>query len=356
MAAIDTATKIRHGEELDESKLEAFLRERIEDPGEGFSIRQFPGGHSNLTYQVTLGENEYVLRRPPFGSKVKGAHDMGREFTVLSHLSKVYPQAPTPILFCQDPEVIGADFYLMQRIQGVIYRNRKPDDFNLSQEQIRETCVSFVKNLVHLHSIDYEAAGLAELKREGQYTERQVMGWSKRYFGSKTDEVLDIEATSKWLQERIPPDSGSVIVHNDYKFDNIVLDPDDNSKIIGVLDWEMTTIGDPLMDLGTALGYWAENEDEDEIKVVQSFLTTLPGALNRQELADLYASESGRPIPELTFYYVFALFKLAVIVQQIYYRYHHGFTQDPRFASMIDMVYALGKKSQRAIESNSIRP
>ncbi len=356
MTPIDTATDIRPGEELDEAKLEAYLREHIPDAREGFVLKQFPGGHSNLTYQVTLGEQEYVLRRPPFGSKVKSAHDMGREYKVLSNLCKVYPPAPTPIVFCQDPEIIGTDFYLMERIQGGIYRNRKPEDFSLSEKEIRETCVAFVQNLVDLHHIDYKAAGLADLRREGQYTERQVMGWSKRYSGSKTDEVADIEATAKWLQERIPPDSGAVIVHNDYKFDNIVLDPANHQRIIGVLDWEMTTIGDPLMDLGTTLGYWAEDEDEDEIKVVQSFLTTLPGALNRQEIAELYSERSGREIPDLTFYYVFALFKLAVIVQQIYYRYHQGLTQDPRFAKMIDMVYALGKKSQRAIKADSIRP
>lgn len=355
MTAIDSAGAIRKGEELDEAGLEAHLRAFLPDAGEGFSVSQFPGGHSNLTYLVTLGDREYVLRRPPFGSKVKSAHDMKREFTVLSGLSRVYPPAPEPVLFCDDDAVLGADFYLMKRIRGVIHRNRRPEDFSMAPEEVRRACETFVENLVRLHSIDYEAAGLSDLRREGEFVERQVLGWAKRYVGSQTDDIPDIEAVSKWLQERIPPDVGAVVVHNDYKFDNLVFDPDDGSRIIGVLDWEMATIGDPLLDLGVALGYWAESEDEEEIKVVQCFLTTQPGALNRLEIAELYSKLSGRPIPELTFYYVFALFKLATIVQQIFYRFAQGLTQDPRFATMIHMVRALGRKSIRAIESGRIR-
>ena len=355
MRPIDSATSIRPGEELDEKKLETYLRQHLPEAGPGFVLKQFPGGHSNLTYLVVLGGKEYVLRRPPFGSQVKSAHDMGREFKVLSSLSKVYSPAPKPMVFCRDRDIIDADFYLMERIQGVIYRSRPPEDFSLTKEEIRETCVAFVENLVRLHQIDYRTAGLADLRRQGQYTERQVKGWTKRYFNSKTDDIPEIEATMEWLGERIPPDSDAVIVHNDYKFDNIVLSPGNPSEIIGVLDWEMATIGDPLMDLGTALGYWAQNEDEEEIKTVQSFLTALPGALTREEVAAFYSDLSGREIPNLTFYYVYALFKLAVIVQQIYYRYHQGLTQDPRFAKMIDMVRALGKKSQRVIHAGGIR-
>lgn len=355
MTTIDLAGEIRKGEELDEGRLTSHLRAFLPEAAGGISVRQFPGGHSNLTYLVTLGEREYVLRRPPFGSKVKSAHDMKREFTVLSRLSKVYPPAPEPVLFCDDDAVLGADFYLMKRIRGVIHRNRRPADFSMSSEEVRRTCEAFVENLVRLHSIDYEAAGLADLRREGEFVERQVLGWAKRYVGSQTDDIPEIDAVSQWLQDHIPRDVGAVVVHNDYKFDNIVFDPEDGSRIIGVLDWEMATIGDPLLDLGVALGYWAEAEDEEEIKVVQCFLTTEPGAMNRLEIAELYSELSGRPIPDLNFYYVFALFKLATIVQQIYYRYAQGLTQDPRFASMIEMVRALGRKSIRAVESGRIR-
>lgn len=355
MTAIDSAGDIRKGEELDESRLAAHLRAFLPEAAEGIAVRQFPGGHSNLTYLVALGEREYVLRRPPFGSKVKSAHDMKREFTVLSRLSKVYPPAPEPVHFCDDDAVLGADFYLMNRIRGVIHRNRRPADFSMSSGEVRRTCEAFVENLVRLHSIDYEAAGLADLRREGEFVERQVLGWAKRYVGSQTDDIPEIDAVSKWLQDHIPHDVGAVVVHNDYKFDNIVFDPEDGSRIIGVLDWEMATIGDPLLDLGVTLGYWAETEDEEEIKVVQCFLTTEPGAMNRLEIAELYSELSGRPIPDLNFYYVFALFKLATIVQQIYYRYTQGLTQDPRFASMIGMVRALGRKSIRAVESGRIR-
>jgi aminoglycoside phosphotransferase (APT) family kinase protein len=351
---LDTAHPIRAGEELDLSRLEPYLRERLDAEGVPIEVLQFPSGHSNLTYLVKVGDREYVLRRPPFGSKVKGAHDMGREVRVLSALSKVFPLAPEPVLYCEDEQILGAEFYLMARVRGLILRNQPPQGFYLSEEETRRACESLVDHLAMLHTIDYEAAGLAEMRKPGAYLERQVLGWAKRYEGSKTEEIPSIDKTIAWLTGNIPPDAGAVVIHNDFKFDNVVLDPQDPKRLIAVLDWEMATIGDPMTDLGVSLSYWSEPEDPADLKVVQCFLTTWPGALTRNEFAERYAEKTGCDLSNLVYYYVFGLFKLAVIVQQIYYRYHHGFTQDPRFAKMIDMVKDLGARSLRAIETEKI--
>ncbi len=278
---------------------------------------------------------------------------MGREFNVLSHLSRAYPAAPTPLLFCDDESVIGAKFYVMERVKGVILRANKPPDLDTTPDMARRCCESFIANLADLHALDFRALGLDALYKGDGYVERQVTGWAKRYKDSQTDDIPGIEAVIAWLLQRIPADTGAVLVHNDYKFDNIVLDPDDLTRIIGVLDWEMATIGDPLADLGTSLAYWIEPND-DAMKVVQCFMTTEPGALTRQQLADAYAARTGRDISNILYYYVFALFKLAVIVQQIYYRYKQGLTHDERFASMIFMVGILGQKAISSIESGRV--
>jgi len=352
-APIDTTAAIREGETLDIAALESYLAGAIPGAIGPLTIEQFPSGHSNLTYLLRLGARELVLRRPPFGSKVKSAHDMGREFRVLSGLSPVYAAAPRPLAYCEDESVIGAKFYVMERIRGVILRSKKPASLETSPDIVRGCCRSFVENLADLHALDYKSIGLAELYKGSNYVERQVNGWADRYTGSQTDDIPEIDAVVKWLKERIPADTGAVLVHNDYKFDNIVLDPGDLTRIIGVLDWEMATIGDPIADLGTSLGYWIEPSDE-EMKVVQCFMTTESGALSRMQLAEIYAQRTGRDVSNILFYYVLALMKLAVIVQQIYYRYKQGLTKDERFAAMIYMVAILGRKAVASIESERV--
>ncbi|NUM55727.1 MAG: phosphotransferase family protein [Candidatus Hydrogenedentes bacterium] len=349
-ASIDSTAAIRNGEELNAAALEAYLHNAVDGAIGPLSIEQFPSGHSNLTYLLRLGDRELVLRRPPFGSKVKSAHDMGREYKVLSHLHPVYSPAPRPLLYCEDESVIGAKFYVMERIKGAIFRAKKPADLTLTPDVVRGCCRSLIENLADLHAIDYTKIGLEELYKGSHYVERQVNGWAERYKGSQTDEISEIDQVFAWLKERIPADTGTVLVHNDYKFDNIVLDPGDITKIVGVLDWEMATIGDPLADLGTALGYWIE-PDDDAMKVVQCFMTTEPGALTRMQLAEIYAQRTGRDVSNILYYYILALMKLAVIVQQIYFRYKQGLTTDERFASMIFMVAVLGQKAAASIES-----
>ena len=351
---IDTAGPVRNGEELDAEALRRFLAETLGHADGPIEIQQFRSGHSNLTYLIKFGEHEFVLRRPPFASKVKTAHDMSREYTVLAHLSNVYPAAPKPVVLCDDDSVLGARFYLMERVKGAILRGTSPEGVQISRDTARACCEAFVKNLAALHEIDWRAAGLADLYRPGWYTQRQVLGWAERYHNSQTDEVSSIDATIAWLIQRIPEDTASVLIHNDYKFDNLVLDPNDLTRIVGVLDWEMATIGDPLMDLGTALGYWAESKDPSGLQDAQCFLTSLPGSLTRLELAEHYAQLTGRDISNILFYYVFSLLKIAVIVQQIYYRYFKGTTKDERFAGLIFIVALLGNLADTAIEKQEI--
>ena len=358
---VDRPRAVRDGEQLDVEKLREHLAAELTglaDP-QSLIVEQYPKGHSNLTYSVRFGDRDLVLRRPPFGARIKTAHDMHREFRVLSGLHGVYAQAPRPVLYCGDDSVIGAPFYLMERVGGIILRGGKlPTGLQIDPDKMARLSTELVDNLARLHAVDVEAAGLADFGGPPDgYVERQVTGWTRRYFNAKTDEVPQVEEAAAWLAANMPhmPSSGpGVIVHNDYKYDNMVLDPADPTRIIAVLDWEMATVGDPLMDLGTSLGYWIDPSDPDEVKMLPFGPTLLPGNLNRLELVERYASVTGREIPDPRFYYVFALFKIAVIAQQIYKRFKDGHTRDPRFAMMIMGVQLLGKQAVRAIEKGRI--
>ncbi len=352
---LDNTADIREGEELDVGRLEPYLREQLGVPGGTFDVEQFPGGHSNLTYLVRLNGKEMVLRRPPFGSKVKAAHDMGREHFVLSHLHPVYDPAPEPYVFCEDESIIGAKFYAMERVKGVILRQEKPEGFSASADEVRRICTALAENLADLHAVDWEEIGLGALqKKSGSFTERQVEGWIRRYGDSKTDDIPLLDEVFAWCREHRPDDVDAVLIHNDYKFDNVVLDPDDLTHIIGVLDWEMSTIGDPLFDLGVTLGYWMNPDEPMEMGSSSCFLTRMPGAITRQEFADIYGRRSGRDVSDIHWYYVFALAKLAVVLQQIYYRYYHGLTKDERFAGLGQGVSMLAQRSAQFIEKGSV--
>lgn len=352
---LDETVSVREGEALNLAALEPYLREHLGLPHGGFTVEQFPGGHSNLTYCVRIGDREFVLRRPPFGSKVKSAHDMGREYTVLKHLQGHFAPAPNPYLYCEDESVIGAKFYLMDRIRGVVLRTHKPAGFEAPPELVRSTCIAMAETLADLHAVDWQAAGLGSLQRKsGTFVRRQVEGWIRRYGDSQTDEVPHVEDVFAWCAQRIPKDVGAVLIHNDYKFDNVLLDPEKLDAIRGVLDWEMSTIGDPLFDLGVALGYWINPDETSGPLVSGCFLTQMPGAVSRNEFADVYGARSGRDVSNIHFYYVFAIIKLAVVLQQIYYRYHQGLTQDERFAPLIGMVHLLAERAANLIDADSL--
>jgi aminoglycoside phosphotransferase (APT) family kinase protein len=350
----DHPTVVRSGEELDLVRLEPLLRSRFPDVAGALRVAQFPSGHSNLTYLVCLGDREMVLRRPPFGSKVKTAHDMSREYRVLSKLHLIYPQAPKALLYCEDASVLGCPFYLMERVQGIILRRDPPEGLGTNAETARQLSEAFVDNLARLHGLDYSTIGLADLGKPQGYLDRQVEGWIARYQGSRTHDLPEVGKISLWLNERRPREAPYALIHNDYKYDNIVLDPTDITRIVGVLDWEMCTVGDPLTDLGTALAYWVDPEDPEELQNIRWGPTTLPGTLTRTELVRRYAQTTGRDVSNVVFYRVLALFKVTVIIQQIYYRYHQGLTRDARFAALPEAIKVLLRAAVRSAEDGSL--
>ncbi len=349
----DRAGTVRAGEELEIARLEPFLREQIGDVGR-ISVAQFPSGHSNLTYLVQVGNMEVVLRRPPFGSKVRSAHDMAREYRVLSKLHGAYPLAPRALVYCDDLAILGAPFYLMESTNGVILRRDPPARMRFSPETARRLSEAFVDNLARLHSLDYGAIGLGDLGKPQGYLERQVKGWIERYHNSKTHQWTEVERISTWLTAKMPLRHDAALIHNDYKYDNLVLDANDATKIVGVLDWEMCTVGDPLTDLGTALAYWTDPQDPDEFQEIRAMPTTLPGTLTRSQLIERYAVATGRDMSEMIFYLAFARFKVAVIIQQIYYRYAQGLTRDARFAGLPKRIHTLLRASWHSAESGTI--
>lgn len=345
---IDQPREVRRGEELPLNQLANYLIRHLPNVQGNISIKQFPSGHSNLTYAIQIGEQEFVLRRPPFGANIKSAHDMSREYRILSHLYPVYKRVPRPVLYCDDESIIGAPFYLMERVPGIILRAKPPQGLNLTPTVMRNLSQATIDNLAAIHALDYNAAGLGDLGKPQGYVTRQVRGWTERYLNAKTDEIPEMQRVATWLADHLPSESGAALIHNDYKYDNLVLNPNDLT-IRAVLDWEMATIGDPLMDLGTMLGYWVEANDPEELRALAFCLTMLPGNLTREEIVQRYAQVSGRDVSQIQFYYVYALFKIAVIVQQIYARWKRGYTQDPRFANLISGVQVLAQTAMRQI-------
>ena len=350
----EDAKPIRAGEELNATNLKVFLRESLNAENDEIEISQFPAGSSNLTYLVKIDDKEFVLRRPPFGNTVKSAHDMKREFDVLEKLSKAYAPAPKPLIYSADESIVGSEFYLMERRRGLIIRGKSPEILENSTELQKRICESFIENLVKFHALDYKQIGLGDLGKPEGYAQRQIEGWTKRYFDAKTDEQAELEFAIEWLNENVPESSSATLVHNDYKFDNVMLNPDDLTEITAVLDWEMTTLGDPLMDLGTTLGYWMSKDAGAEIVSMPFNPRVLMENISRRELIEMYTEKSGRDVSNILFYYVFGTIKIAVIAQQIYARFVKGFTQDKRFAKFNFFVNALGKIALEAIERNKI--
>lgn len=345
---------VRSGEELDLSRLEPYLRKHFPEAAGSISVAQFPSGHSNLTYLLHLGERGIVLRRPPFGSKVKSAHDMEREFRVLSRLRLAFPSVPEVLAYSDDLTILGAPFYLMEPIPGVILRRDPPRGLAFPASVARGLGESFIEVLAKLHALDPAAIGLGDLGRPQGYLERQVHGWIERYHAAKTDALPEFERLARWLEGGIPKRTDAALIHNDYKYDNLVLAPEDITKIIGVLDWEMCTLGDPLSDLGTALAYWVDPEDPEELQRIRWAPTTYPGNLRRSELVEYYAQITGRDVSNMVFYAALARFKVAVIVQQIYCRFHQGLTRDPRFAPLLEVTKILMRAAWRTVETGSI--
>lgn len=344
---VDAGGPVRPGESLDVAAVDAWLKPRV--PGlDGLpEVTQFPKGASNWTYRLAYPSHDLVLRRPPAGTKAKSAHDMAREFRVQQALKPAFPRVPDMVAFCDDPAVLGCDFYVMRRIPGIILRQSLPP--GLSPESTRALCLNMVDALADLHRVDPAAAGLQSLGRGAGYCRRQVDGWSDRYRKARTWNVPSFEGVMAWLSANCPDDVATCVIHNDWRFDNLVLDPADPTRIVGVLDWEMATLGDPLMDLGSALAYWVQADDDVLGRSLRRQPTHAPGMLSRAEVVARYRQQSGLAVDRWPFYEAFGLFRLAVIAQQIYFRYFHRQTRNPAFRRFWLVAHYLQWRCRRVI-------
>ena len=349
MSVIDIGGNVRNGEELDDRAVGNWLIEHGEDISGPVEVTQYSGGASNWTYRLKYENADLILRRPPTGTKAKSAHDMSREYHVQRALAEYYSVVPEMVLLCQDESVIGCDFYVMKRIEGIIPRANLPKEINFDELQTRELCTNFIDKLIELHQVPYEGTELEKLGKGDGYCQRQVDGWDSRYEKAKTLNVPSFKYVRQWLKDHVPSDSKTCVIHNDWRFDNVILDPENPSKIIGVLDWEMATLGDPLMDLGSSLAYWVEESDNAIFKATRRQPTHLKGMFTRAEVVEYYLNKTGLKTDNWTFYEVFGIFRLAVIAQQIYYRYYHKQTNNPAFKDFWIVIHALHIRALKLI-------
>jgi aminoglycoside phosphotransferase (APT) family kinase protein len=356
MSSNQDSTPVRKGEELDIAALENYLKPRLEpgDSNASLEVQQFPGGHSNLTYLLRLGPNEYVLRRPPIGPVAPTAHDMPREFKLLSHIHPQFNLAPKPVLLCEDPDVIGAPFYLMERRRGMIVRSTVPTLLEDNLALRKRLSESVVDTLVDLHNVDIHATGIIRLGKPVGFVRRQVHGWAERWKRSKTTELPEVDRIIAWLTDRLPADDAAdvAIVHNDFKLDNVMLDEQQPSRVVAVLDWEMSTVGDPLIDVGLFIAYWTMKGSGESSSL--RAITNGPGWLTREELIARYQRATGRDLSRIVFYETFARFKVAVVIQQIYFRYCKGQTRDERFRNFDQLVSALSSEALEVAKGSKL--
>ncbi|MGV8944142.1 phosphotransferase family protein [Thermomonas sp.] len=351
-AVTDTAGAVRQGEALDLVRLDPWLKQQVPGLTGMPTVTQYSGGASNWTYRLQYDTHDLILRRPPAGTKAKSAHDMGREFRIQQALKPVFPLVPAMLAHCNDDTVIGAEFYVMQRLDGIILRKHLPRGLAMTPAQVRSLCTNMLDTLVELHRIDVDAAGLASLGKGAGYAQRQVEGWIGRYEKARTWNVPRSQGIAAWLRANIPADARSCLVHNDFRFDNLVLDVDDPTRVIGVLDWELATIGDPLMDLGNTIAYWVQADDDLIMRKLRRQPTDLPGMLTRREAVDYYCTQIGIAPGNWSFYEVQGLFRISAIAQQIYYRYHHKQTNNAAFRHFWLFIHYLHWRCRRLIRQH----
>ncbi|MFN2515908.1 MAG: phosphotransferase family protein [Pyrinomonadaceae bacterium] len=338
---------VRAGEDLDVAALDSYLQKRLAEinSAPNLVIEQFPGGHSNLTYLIRYGAQEFVLRRPPLGPVAPTAHDMPREYKLLSVINPHFPLAPRPLMLCEDASIIGAPFYLMERRRGFIARSNMSSEIGGDLAGRKRLSESVVDTLVTLHAVDIYSSGIVNIGKPKGFVARQVRGWAERWQRAKTGELAAMDQVIQWLVDRIPTDSDddSTIVHNDFKLDNLMLDEQEASRVVAVLDWEMCTVGDPLVDVGLFLSYWTMkgNGNEGDQNSSLRALTNGPGWMKREDIIERYETKTGRNLSSIAFYETFARFKVAVIIQQIYFRYVQGQTRDERFRNFDALVREL---------------
>lgn len=337
---------VRADERFDKAKLADYLHGRLPGSENPLSVRQFGGGAANLTYLLDYGTHEYVLRRPPLGPVAKSAHDMAREYKVLSVLHRAFPYAPRAFLYCEDEAVIGADFFVMERKHGVVVRRALPAVYRDVPAAPRRMSEALVAALAEFHAVDYDALGLSDLGRPQGFIARQVEGWYGRWQKAQTHDLPEMDALYAWLKENLPRSQHFSLVHNDYKLDNVMLAPDDPGQIVAIFDWDMCTLGDPLSDVGALLTYWTEPSDPPWLQAVAMMPVGDLGFLTRQELVERYAAQSGRSVTDIHFYHALGLFRLTVIIAQIYIRYQRGQTQDERFAAFEMMIPLMARAAE----------
>lgn len=347
--------QVRKGEELPENELKQFLvaKDLIHSMESELFVKQFTHGYSNLTYLLNIENKEYVLRKPPVGA-IKRGHDMSREFKVQSGVQKGFSKVPKMYAYTDDESIMGSEFYIMEKVDGIILNYKEAKSRNIAPDQYKVIANSWLDTFTELHSLDYHSLGLSDLGKPEGYVERQVKNWGKQYLKAATEDVPAAKAVMQWMQDHQPKEYDHCLIHNDYKYDNVVFVDDSWKKITAVLDWEMSTLGDPLMDLGTSLGYWTVATDHDFVKQGIPSPTIFEGNPIRSEVVEMYAQKSGRDIQNVVFYYAFGLFKIAVIAQQIYYRYNKGLTTDPRFADLNKASELCCNLAMKAIQTKSI--
>lgn len=348
-AQSDTAA-VRPGEELSAAALGEYLRGKVEGISESIAVEQFPGGHSNLTYLLRSGRHEYVLRRGPLGPVAPKAHDMAREYHVLQAAHPHFPEAPDVYHLCQDVTVIGSVFYVMERRHGGILRERIPAEIVSIPDHPQLISKAFIDCLARLHSIDIVPTGLIALGKPEGFLERQVRGWAERWLGAKTDDASEMDRVIAWLAVRMPQSSAPTLVHNDYKLDNVMFRHGSAETIEAVLDWEMTAVGDPLVDVGLTLCYWSWLSAPELRAAALPALTSQPGWYTRDAFIERYAERTGRDLTHIAYYEVLGIFKLAVILQQIFYRFHRGQTKDERFRDFDKRVHGLIRLAVSLVE------
>ena len=347
--------EVRKGEELPAAKLKQFLQENhlIGSIESELFVKQFTHGYSNLTYLLSIENKEYVLRKPPIGA-IKRGHDMSREFKVQSAVQKEFSKVPKMFAYTDDAAVLGSEFYIMEKVEGIILNFKEAKKRDIPANDYKTIANAWLDTFTELHQLDYDAIGLTNLGKPDGYVERQVTNWGKQYLKAATKDVPSAEKVMQWMQENQPKNYQHCLIHNDYKYDNVVFKDNSWKEITAVLDWEMATLGDPLMDLGTSLGYWTLASDHDFVKQGIPSPTIFEGNPMRSEIVASYAKKSGRDIHNMVFYYAFGLFKIAVIAQQIYYRYSKGLTSDPRFANLDKAAELCCNLALKSIKTNSI--
>ena len=347
----DKAKAVRPGEDLSTANLMEWLRGQDIGLFGVPKVTQYSGGASNWTYCLEFENTSLILRRAPAGTKAKGAHDMGREFKLQQALKPVYDYVPKVLAYCDDVNVLGSEFYLMEKLTGIIPRKNMPQGLTLSPNECNSLCKHMLDSLIDLHSLDYRAAKLEHLGKGKGYASRQIQGWDQRYLKAKTWNVPGAARVRAWLNDNIPTQEHICVTHNDFRLDNLVLCPQTPTRIIGVLDWELATLGDPLMDLGNSLAYWVEEQDDFMAKVIRRQPTHLPGMFTRKQVVEYYLNRTGMRCDDFSFYEVYGLFRLAAIVQQIYYRYHHKQTRNPNFRFFWVFVHYLIWRCEKVIKA-----